>query len=94
MYITSMGYSPQYADALLEWSAALKAVDPTVSLGANGPSNRWGVSEVDAPDQTWWKIVMGRASHVVDFVICHSYPVYGWDYTTYSRSTQNLQVCF
>jgi hypothetical protein len=61
-------------------------------LGANGPSNRNGVSEVDAFGQRWWPMVLQTAGSSIDFVICHSYPVTGWTFEYYQKNTLNFQV--
>ena len=57
----------QYAADLKEFSAAMKAVDPGIQIGANGLGLEW------------WSIVLSTASSSVDFLSVHVYPVWAWE---------------
>lgn len=70
----------------------LRQIDPDLRIGANGPSNKNGVSEVEPNGQKWWPYVLQTAGSSIDFVICHSYPVMGWTYDTYQQNSINFQV--
>jgi len=50
-----------YADLVVEFSKAMKAVDPTIRIGANG----------SLPE--WWKVVLERARDHIDFLSVHQY---------------------
>jgi hypothetical protein len=72
--------SPQtYAQDLIEFSQAMKAVDPSIRIGANGN------------DQEWWRVVLTEAGSAIDFLAVHNYPPYGWgSYDYYRTSTVDL----
>ena len=64
-----------YARDLVEFSRAMKGVDPTIKIGANGES--WD----------WWRIVLEGASFAIDFLAVHNYPSNGLSsYSTYQYS--------
>eukprot|EP00884_Botryococcus_braunii_P018644 jgi/Botrbrau1/5463/Bobra.27_1s0014.1 len=81
----------QYGNDLVTWARMLRQVDPDLRIGANGPSNKNGVSEVDSYNQKWWPYVLQTAGSSIDFVICHSYPVTGWNYDFYQHNSLNFQ---
>lgn len=58
-----------YGKDLIEFSKAMKAVDPTIKIGANGTG------------ENWWKTVLPVASSHIDFLSIHDYPA--WDFTKY-----------
>ncbi|MEW6355379.1 MAG: hypothetical protein AB1696_03560 [Planctomycetota bacterium] len=65
----------QYADAFAKFSRAMKAVDPTIKVGAVGPMN---VNEVVAIEKDkggpqWWPTVARVAGADMDFAIVHRY---------------------
>jgi hypothetical protein len=65
-----------YAGNVLQYASAMKAVDPTVKIGAvlTLPGN-WPDSVVAAADSADWnKIVLSIAGSAIDFVIVHWYP--------------------
>ena len=65
-----------YADNVLQYAAAMKAVDPTVKIGAvlTLPGN-WPDGVVAAGDSMDWnRTVLSIAGSAVDFVIVHWYP--------------------
>lgn len=55
-----------YARDLIEFSRAMKSVDPSIKIGANGES------------MDWWKTILSAASPAIDFLAVHNYPAYGW----------------
>jgi hypothetical protein len=75
-----------YARDLRLFSRAMKAVDPSIKIGANGPVLRDAVGAYDekaggfAP---WWKTVFEIAGNDIDFISVHEYPCmqwFGYDY--------------
>ncbi|HEX5118583.1 MAG TPA: cellulose binding domain-containing protein [Pseudonocardiaceae bacterium] len=65
-----------YADNVLSYVDAMKAVDPTIKVGAvlTLPGN-WPDSVVNAGDAgDWNKTVLSLAGSAIDFVIVHWYP--------------------
>jgi alpha-L-arabinofuranosidase len=68
-----------YADDLIEFSRAMKTIDPTILIGAGGDSTQW------------WSTVLGKASGSIDFLSVHTYPIYGWGgYETYRQNNADL----
>ena len=68
----------QYAADLKEFSDAMKAVDPTIKVGANGLGS------------DWWRVVLSSAAAKIDFLSVHVYPVWGWEsYDYYRRRSVN-----
>jgi hypothetical protein len=66
----------QYAADLREFSAAMKAVDPSIQIGANGLGAEW------------WSVVLSIASSHIDFLSVHVYPVWAWDSFDYYRRNE------
>ena len=65
-----------YATAVVQYAAAMKAVDPTIKIGAvlTTPGN-WPDGIVAAGDAgTWNQVVLSVAGPSIDFVILHWYP--------------------
>jgi hypothetical protein len=65
-----------YAANVLAYASAMKAVDPSIKIGAvlTLPGN-WPDSVVGASDSSDWnKIVLAAAGSAIDFVIVHWYP--------------------
>jgi hypothetical protein len=65
-----------YANNVVQYSSAMKAVDPTVKIGAvlTTPGN-WPDGAVAAGDSADWnRTVLSIAGSAVDFVIVHWYP--------------------
>lgn len=65
-----------YAANVLQYASAMKAIDPTIKIGAvlTLPGN-WPDSVVAAGDSgDWNKIVLSAAGSAIDFVIVHWYP--------------------
>lgn len=68
----------QYAADLEEFSDAMKAVDPTIKIGANGLGLEW------------WREVLSSVASKIDFLSVHVYPVWGWEsYDYYRRRSVN-----
>ena len=70
-----------YARDLTLFAAAMKGVDPTIKIGANGPVGAKDVGSLDnmMGDQTiWWQAVFAGAGSSIDFVSVHEYPCYEW----------------
>ena len=65
-----------YAQNVIQYASAMKAVDPSVKIGAvvTLPGN-WPDSVVGSGDDgDWNKIVLSAAGSAIDFVIVHWYP--------------------
>ena len=65
-----------YASNVLQYASAMKAVDPTIKIGAvlTLPGN-WPDSVVASSDSgDWNKMVLSAAGSAIDFVIVHFYP--------------------
>jgi len=65
-----------YASNVLQYASAMKAVDPSIKIGAvlTLPGN-WPDSVVGSGDNgDWNKIVLSAAGSAIDFVIVHWYP--------------------
>ena len=50
-----------YANDLADFARAMKAVDPTIRIGANGNGG-------------WWSTLQSVAGAEIDFLAAHSYP--------------------
>ena len=55
-----------YARDLIDFSRAMKAVDPTIRIGANGGSD------------TWWQAILPTAANAIDFLAVHNYFANSW----------------
>jgi hypothetical protein len=66
----------QYADLVVRYARAMKAVDPTIRVGAVLTSpGEWPDGLVTSGDAgTWNKVVLSTAGPEVDFAILHWYP--------------------
>lgn len=70
-----------YARDFVTFASAMKGVDPSIKVGANGPA---GADDVGALDNLngdatpWWREVFGKAAGSIDFVSVHEYPCYAW----------------
>ncbi len=68
-----------YARDLIEFAKAMKKVDPTIWIGANGPPRRDGGGKHEATkDIPWWKVVFETAAEHIDFVPVHVYSCWEW----------------
>jgi hypothetical protein len=69
-----------YVRDLVEFSRAMKHVDPSIKIGANGSSSRW------------WQTVLHVASRDIDFLSVHAYPALKWDsYEFYRAHSPSLR---
>jgi len=68
-----------YTRDLLELAQAMKAVDPTILIGANGHVEKNYISTADADEgPIWWQYLLEHASAAIDFVVVHPYPCFEW----------------
>ncbi len=72
--------SAQYATDLIDFSNAMKAIDPTIKIGAQGQT------------AGWFQTVLTRAADKIDFLDVHEYAGAGWtgDYETFRNNYQNF----
>jgi hypothetical protein len=78
-----------YARDLVLYSRAMKAVDPSIKIGANGPVLRDAVGVYDEKAggfSPWWKTVFEIAGRDIDFVSVHEYPCMQWMGYDYYRT--------
>lgn len=64
-----------YARDFAEVAAAMKAVDPSIQVGASGS------------DQTYYEGILATAGDSIDFLTMHPYPTYGLSYPDYQKQT-------
>lgn len=79
-----------YARDLPIFAAAMKGVDPTIKIGANGPIGTDDVGSLDNLNgitTPWWQTVFGQAASSIDFVSVHEYPCYAWYGYDYYRDS-------
>jgi alpha-N-arabinofuranosidase len=70
-----------YARDLIEFSRAMKAVDPTIRIGANGGSD------------TWWQTVLPTAATAIDFLAIHNYFANSWgSYGYYQKNNVSFMA--
>ena len=64
-----------YAEAFVRFSAAMKAVDPTIRTGAIGPLRPGRVVSLGerSDDEAWWPTVVSASGEGLDFVVVHEY---------------------
>lgn len=73
----------EYVRDLKDFAAAMKSVDPSIKIGANGNN------------KAWWKYVIENASSSIDFLSVHAYPPYGWgSYEFYRANNPSLTTSF
>lgn len=70
-----------YAADVVEFSRVMKAIDPTIKIGANGKGTT-----------TWFTTVLANASAAIDFVSVHTYPTFNWTngYDTFRNGTPSF----
>lgn len=70
-----------YAADVAEFSQVMKAIDPTIKIGANGKGT-----------STWFNTVLANASAAIDFVSVHTYPTFKWTngYETFRNNSKNF----
>jgi hypothetical protein len=77
----------EYAKDVIEWSAALKAIDPRVKIGANGYTSAWFRSLL-----TYKHPTLGtNGAQAIDFLVVHDYPMYHSSFTMYANN-QNRKL--
>lgn len=66
----------EYARNVVAYADAMKAVDPTIKIGAvlTTPANWPDAITADGDSGTWNKVVLSNAGSKIDFVIVHWYP--------------------
>jgi len=78
-YIDATVSPYEYARDLIEFATAMKRVDPTIWIGANGPPRRDGGGKHEATkDVPWWKVVFETAAEHIDFAPVHVYSCWEW----------------
>jgi alpha-N-arabinofuranosidase len=84
-YIDTTVSPVDYARDLVEFARAMKAADPAIWIGANGPAKADGTGRHKATaDKPWWQEVFGKAAEHIDFVPVHAYSCWKWgSYETY-----------
>lgn len=75
----------EYATDLVLFARAMKQVDPTIQIGANGPDGVATRGERDSRD-LWWQTVLQIAAPEIDFLAVHSYPAWEWGGYEYYRT--------
>jgi alpha-N-arabinofuranosidase len=72
----------EYAKDVIEWSAALKSIDPRIRIGANGMSGGWLRSLL-----TYQHPTLGAyGAQAIDFLVVHSYPMYHSNFLQYQNN--------
>lgn len=71
----------QYAADYHAFAEAMKAVDDSILVGANGPGDVDGRTQRAGrrAEPAWWPHLIGRHRQRVDFVSLHHYPGWGWN---------------
>ncbi len=81
-----------YAHDLQDFSRAMKAVDASIQIGANGPVTKEAVGERDQLEkrsQPWWEVVLSNSASEFDYLVIDDYPCTGWGgFDAYSTKTQ------
>ncbi len=78
-YIDATVSPYDYARDLVEFAKAMKQVDSTILIGANGPPRVEGGGKHEATkDIPWWKIMYETAAEYIDFIPVHVYSCWEW----------------
>jgi hypothetical protein len=85
-------YAADYARDLAEFSKAMKKVDPSILIGANGPHWKDGCGQLDrANGVIWWKTLLQRSAEHIDWLTVHPYPCWEWgSYDHYRLQPKDL----
>ncbi|MHC4788800.1 MAG: alpha-L-arabinofuranosidase, partial [Planctomycetota bacterium] len=79
----------QYARDFVEFSRAMREVDPSILVGPNGPNGPDAVGATDREEGrqvSWWKTLLEAGAEDVGFLAVHDYPCWMWhNYETYVR---------
>ncbi|MDA3962279.1 MAG: hypothetical protein PF961_15940 [Planctomycetota bacterium] len=71
----------RYAADLIRFATAMKAADPNIRIGANGPdmpNSRGKADERLGREDRWWPTVLAAASAHIDYLSLHQYPCWEW----------------
>jgi hypothetical protein len=69
----------EYARDLADFSRAMKKVDPSILIGANGPHGRDESGQLGrAHGVIWWEEVLKRSAAHIDWLTVHPYPCWEW----------------
>jgi alpha-L-arabinofuranosidase len=81
-----------YARDFKEFARAMKTVDPTIRIGANGHISKDARSVVELEDgPIWWKTLLEQAAADIDFLAVHPYPCWAWgSYDYYIKHNDNF----
>ena len=84
-YIDKTVSPHDYARDLVDFATAMKNVDPSIKIAANGPPRADGSGRHEATkDLPWWKILYETAAEHIDLIAIHSYSCWQWgSYETY-----------
>jgi len=74
----------EYARDVIQWSRALKAIDPRIKIGANGDKAPWFNSLLTYRHPT----LNIYAAQTIDFLVVHSYQLYHSSFSSY-QANQN-----
>ena len=78
-YIDATVSPYDYARDFIEFAKAMKAADPSIWVGANGPPGAESGGAHEATKETpWWKIIYEVAAQYIDFAPVHVYSCYRW----------------
>ncbi len=70
-----------YAGHFPKFARAMKAIDPSILVGANGPNSPDAPGkhdEANGEKTPWWKAVLEAGAADMDFMDLHSYPCWRW----------------
>jgi len=68
-----------YARDLVDFARAMKAADPSIKIGANGPPKTESSGrEPESAKVPWWKVVFETAAEHIDFAAVHLYSCWQW----------------
>jgi len=81
-----------YARDFKEFAAAMKAVDPSIMIGTNGPGMKDEIGQADGENgPIWWQTLLENASPEIDFLVVHPYPCWMWgSYEYYSKHNDDF----
>ncbi|GMV82253.1 MAG: hypothetical protein AMXMBFR7_34370 [Planctomycetota bacterium] len=95
-YLGSHNGSPsavQYAQDAAAFARAMKAVDPAIRIGLNGPERhaKRGAHDPEAAPP-WWKAALESAGPHADWLALHDYPCWKWmGYAHYTKLKPDFQ---
>ena len=74
------GTPEELSEIVVEFSQAMKAVDPNIKVGASGKSD------------TWWKDFLPRTAQHIDFLVVSEYPCWEWRGYDYYRDHKTINL--